>query len=317
MHYKYTFLLPAYKTRYLKEALVSIQRQSFQNCKVVISDDCSPEDVYTICEPFLVDSRFTYRKNDRNIGAERLVDHWNLLVNLCDTEYLIMASDDDVYAPTFLKEVDRLFSKYPGCDMVRARVSEMSEKEGVIMSDGLYPEYVTDIEFLKQQYTNTNIGCIGNFVFKTQALKDKGRFVCFPYAWFSDDATVIMMAENGCANTKEVLFQFRVSDVSISYSKNSAFVAKNKILAALQYDSWVRNHVKRHEHSNDAKIQRIMSIFYYAQQQWTEFHVTNNIYLCSWPDFWQLCPMIKKHYMVTCSIKVRYLRKKILSILHL
>jgi glycosyltransferase involved in cell wall biosynthesis len=313
MQYKYTFLLPAFKIRYLKEALTSIQSQTFQDFKVIVSDDCSPEDVYSISKPFLADSRFSYRKNEKNIGGERLADHWNLLLNLCDTEYLIMASDDDIYAPTFLEEIEKLLNKHPEVDMARARVAEMSVKDGIILSDGLYEECVSDIEYLKQQYTNTNIGCIGNFVFRTKMLKEKGGFVNFPYAWFSDDATVIMMAEKGCVNTKEVLFQFRVSDISISYGKNTALIAKNKILAALQYDSWVRNYVKRYERSKQASVHRIMAIFYEAQQQWMEFHVTNNIYNCSWNDFWKLCPLIKQHYIVTCAIKMRYLRQRIAS----
>lgn len=40
---KYTFLLPAYKGRFLDEMLRSIQGQTYTNFKVIISDDCSPE----------------------------------------------------------------------------------------------------------------------------------------------------------------------------------------------------------------------------------------------------------------------------------
>lgn len=42
---KYTFLLPAYKTRYLEKMLVSITNQTYTDFKVIISDDCSPEPV--------------------------------------------------------------------------------------------------------------------------------------------------------------------------------------------------------------------------------------------------------------------------------
>ena len=36
---KYTFLVPAYKGRYLNEMLLSIQRQTYTKFKVIISDD--------------------------------------------------------------------------------------------------------------------------------------------------------------------------------------------------------------------------------------------------------------------------------------
>ena len=42
------------------------------------------------------------------MGGKSLVSHWNLLVDMCDTEYFIMASDDDVYEPEFMKEIDSL-----------------------------------------------------------------------------------------------------------------------------------------------------------------------------------------------------------------
>ena len=108
---KYTFLLPAYKGRFLNEMLRSIQGQTYTDFKVIISDDCSPENLKIICEPYLQDSRFTYRCNQENMGSKSLVSHWNLLVDMCDTEYLIMASDDDVYEPQFLEEIDKLTVK--------------------------------------------------------------------------------------------------------------------------------------------------------------------------------------------------------------
>ena len=71
--------------------------QTNRDFKVLISDDCSPQNIHDICKPYLNDSRFSYRRNDNNMGSKSLVSHWNLLVSLCDTEYFIMASDDDVY----------------------------------------------------------------------------------------------------------------------------------------------------------------------------------------------------------------------------
>ena len=114
---KYTFLIPAYKSRYLDMMLSSIKNQTFGDYKVLISDDCSPEDIFAVCEPYLEDPRFSYRKNENNMGQEDLVSHWNLLLNLCDTDYMILAGDDDVYEPAFLKEIDRLSNKYTNADL--------------------------------------------------------------------------------------------------------------------------------------------------------------------------------------------------------
>ena len=95
---KYTFLLPAYKATYFEETLLSIKNQFYKDFKVLVSDDCSPENLESIFQRAVGDdARFTFRRNAENMGSKSLVSHWNLLVDLCDTKYLILASDDDVY----------------------------------------------------------------------------------------------------------------------------------------------------------------------------------------------------------------------------
>lgn len=71
---KYTFLLPAYKARYFAEALESIKNQTFADFNCIVSDDCSPEDLKAIFDEKVgSDSRFTYRRNEANMGSESLV----------------------------------------------------------------------------------------------------------------------------------------------------------------------------------------------------------------------------------------------------
>lgn len=102
---KYTFLLPSYKARFFEEALLSIKNQTYTDFKVIVSDDCSPEDLKSIYDMVCADDpRFIYRRNEENMGSKSLVSHWNLLVDMCDTEWLIMAGDDDVYDAKFWKQ---------------------------------------------------------------------------------------------------------------------------------------------------------------------------------------------------------------------
>lgn len=314
MRSKFTFLLPAFKCHYLENALRSIQRQSYKNFKVLISDDCSPEDIYTICKPFLADSRFIYRRNQKNIGGECLVNHWNLLVDLCDTEYLIMASDDDIYMDSFLEEINSLTDKYPHIDLFRARVNEIDEKGNVLISDGLYQERVSNIEFIRQQYTNTNIGCIANFVFKTETIKENGGFIYFPFAWFSDDATAIIMSNRGCVNTSNILFGFRVSSENISYRKDSPEVSAKKVMAALLYDHWLQQYIKKFN-CEDPIIGRTMSFISHAQQMNLVFMIKKDIYNCTFADFHRLCKEMKKHYLQVLDIKAKYYKMFIKCIL--
>ena len=55
---------------------------------------------------------FHIEGTSKTLGGN-LVKHWNMLVEMCETEYCIMSSDDDVYSPTFLEEINNLTEKYP------------------------------------------------------------------------------------------------------------------------------------------------------------------------------------------------------------
>ena len=146
---QYTFCLPAYKADYFEEALRSIQKQTYHDFKVIVSDDCSQEELKPKFDKVSgTDSRFVYRRNTENIGGKNLVKHWNLLVDMCETEYLILASDDDIYDSSFLENIDGLVRKYPECDVFRARVRRVDENCDVIRRDACYEERLSTGESL-------------------------------------------------------------------------------------------------------------------------------------------------------------------------
>lgn len=235
---KYTFLLPAYKARFFEEALLSIKNQTYTDFKVIVSDDCSPEELKPIYDKVCGDDpRFTFRRNEENMGSKSLVSHWNLLVDMCDTEWLIMAGDDDVYDPTFLDEMNRLSEKYPKVNLLHARARVIDADGEVTKLDSAYDEYVSQIEFLAFLGKIDHIECVGNYVYRTSVLKKQGGFVDLPLAWASDAATNNKMSREGCATSVNFLFHFRMSGVNISSTGNeSNQVSKDKIRAVLMFD---------------------------------------------------------------------------------
>lgn len=239
---KYNFLLPAYKPDFFKEALDSILGQTYRDFKLIILDDCSPYDLRSIVDEY-DDDRITYYRNEENMGGKSLVACWNKLLGFADSEYIILASDDDVYEVCFLEEMERLARKYPEVDLLRARVRAINDKNETIDKDARYEEYVDGMDFLKQKHFNNALRCIANYVFNVSVLKEKGGFVNFPLAWYSDDATVMMMAENGCANSNDMLFNFRSSSVSISSRKLSKSDAYKKALATILFDKWFADNI--------------------------------------------------------------------------
>ena len=74
---KFSVTIPTYKSRFLKEAIESVVGQTYADWELVIVDDCSPEPLKEIVEPFLSDSRISYYRNEKNCGAVNVVDNWN------------------------------------------------------------------------------------------------------------------------------------------------------------------------------------------------------------------------------------------------
>ena len=252
---KYTFLLPAYKAKYFEEALVSIKNQTFRDFKVLVSDDCSPEDLKSIYDRFVGDDhRFVYRRNYVNIGGKSLVSHWNRLVDMCDTEFFIMASDDDIYEANYLEEIDRLKHKYPNVNLFRGRVKYIDETGTLLLNDILYPELLDQAHFFSNIFSGNYISCEANFCYRTQYFKENGKYVDFPAAWFSDDATHIMMSSDGCANTTNIVFGFRSSSINISNSMYNSEEAEKKVVAALAFGKWITEYKDRIENGQEKML---------------------------------------------------------------
>lgn len=249
MSYKYTFLLPAYKARYFAEALESIKNQTFADFKCIVSDDCSPEDLKTIFDKTVgCDTRFTYRRNEANMGGTSLVAHWNMLVDMCDTEYFIMASDDDVYEPNFIEEIDSLVKKYPDIDMFRGKVRYINGENELLRQDPLTEEYLDRLHFLECYYSEHILACEACFCYRAKAVVG---YKDFPLAWYTDDAQHILMSKNGCAITPDITFNYRVSDIAISSMTADPSMARKKIESAMMFYDWFYDYSKSLESSGE------------------------------------------------------------------
>ena len=270
---KYSFLLPAFKGGFLKEALSSLQAQTFVDFVVLVSDDCSPEPIYDIVRPFLSDSRFMYRRNDINIGAAALPSHWNLILEQCESPYVVMAGDDDIYDPRFLEEIDKLVLQFPQVNLLRAVLDKIDSNGTVIETEQAFSPFQDSQQFIYELFDKRHQHGVGQFVFKTSYLKSVGGFYDLPLAWFSDDATAIIASKQGVAHTSSVLFHARISDSSISGQPNSTLFVKMKAKSINSFYLWFKSFLKEQDLSPQKRYDlrkqcriycydRIMNVYY-------------------------------------------------------
>ncbi len=251
-----SFVLPAWKGKYLFEAISSIISQSINDWELVVVDDCSPDQIKDTTACF-EDPRIRYYRNDENIGKNDLVHQWNHCLSYATGDYVVLASDDDTYKPTFCEEIIRLAEKYPQVDLIHSSVEQIDENGNHLWDDSILPEFTNKYEYLNWWLTGRSFTCIGNFAFKRSSLMAMGGFIDFPCAFGSDIATPISLSQNGVANTQEILFCFRHSDQHLS-ADSSRFKEKLEAISQL-YDFLGAIHYEEPDNPRDKEFYSIVN----------------------------------------------------------
>ena len=288
----FSFVLPAYKAQFLREAIESILNQTYQNFELVIVDDASPEDLKSIVNTFS-DTRLKYYRNDQNIGGSDLVKQWNHCLTFAQGDYVILAADDDVYNKDFLSEAVALFSKYPEIPLFRGRVQGITADGIVNDMDCKGAEYLSFGDFLL--FERKIIACLGNYIFRSTDIKRTG-FLDYPLAWWSDRATVIEHATAGILISEKVVFSFRDSPIHISANVSTPSLEK-KIEATYQYFVWLKEKLK--STSDDSAEFKFACDIYMRNNHWYFHYLSGLILMLPIKDLFPLLNKIKRQKMIS------------------
>lgn len=232
----FTITIPAYKSQYLKEAIESVATQTYQDWELVIVDDCSPEDLRAVAEPFLKDSRIRYYHNEKNCGAVDVVDNWNICLEKATGDYVICMGDDDRLKPCCLEVYKSLIEAHPDLNVYHCMTEIINETGTVIGTQEERPEWESALSMLWNRWDHRNKQFIGDFCYRASYLKTTGGYYKLPLAWGSDDITALRAAkEQGIANTQVACFQYRDNGQTITSSADNA---KIKIEAFVAQHRW-------------------------------------------------------------------------------
>lgn len=250
-----SFVLPAYKSDFLRSSISSILNQTETDFELVIINDASPYDLDSIINTFS-DSRIKYFKNEINIGGNSLVSQWNKCLSYASGDYVVLASDDDRYSPDYLSEMKYLVHLHPGKNVYSTRKFIIDENDNVVDVDGYLGEYMSSVDYVSQLFSSRVYSSISNYMFNRRKLVELGGFVDFPVAWYSDDAIVIKMANDGIVVSPKCLFFFRFSGQNLSTIKNPE-VFNKKLIATSQFYFWFEK-----EKNNMRKLCQIDELLY-------------------------------------------------------
>jgi glycosyltransferase involved in cell wall biosynthesis len=115
---KFSILLPTRnRLEYLKLAVESVMRQDTRDWQLVISDNCSEQDVEGYVAS-LGDPRILYRRTERVVPV---TENWNRALAYSEGDYIIMLGDDDALLGGYLRRMETLIRDFQEPDVIYAK----------------------------------------------------------------------------------------------------------------------------------------------------------------------------------------------------
>lgn len=231
---KFSIAIPAYKKRFLSSCISSILEQDYTDFELIIVNDNSPEDLEEIIKQF-DDKRIKYFKNEKNCGAENVVDNWNICLSYASGHYFVLMGDDDEMAKDYLSTFNNLINKFPNHNVYHCRSFIINEESNIVRLTPSWPEWESVYENMWHRMMKLREQYISDFVYKREFLVKNKGFYKLPLAWASDDITSFQAAlDKGIIHTQEPVFCYRESDITISNSDS----AELKLYAIEKEENW-------------------------------------------------------------------------------
>lgn len=114
---------------YLFETVRSVLAQDDPNWRLVVVDDCYPDDRVAKCFEQIDDPRVEYTRNETNLG---ITENYKRCLQLSRSDYLMFLGCDDLLLPNFVSVVQKDIEENPSIDVIQPNVQTIDEIGSVI-----------------------------------------------------------------------------------------------------------------------------------------------------------------------------------------
>ncbi len=217
-----TIGVTTYKNRikFLNQSILSILNQTYQNYKIIISNDSPEFPISKNSFNFEIDERITIINNKKNLGEEK---NMNQLLRLAQTPWFTWLADDDVLHPDFLASKMNFLEKNFKNNIVAVYSNFAKKKiinEEEFINKDNYNFDIYELERFHSLYLQRKINCIGCYgLLKTEYLKKINgiKKLGDSYGPFSDTMIPLILSKHGSiAWSPETLSIFREHQDSLS-----------------------------------------------------------------------------------------------------
>lgn len=234
-------VIPAYKARFLEEALGSIAAQDDGGFLVYVGDDASPEDLASVCRRWEGRLPLRYCRFERNLGGRDLVAQWERCIALSSEPWIWLFSDDDVMESRCVSAWRAAAAANPQAALFHFDVLRIDARSRPLCSEPAFPARLTARRFLLQRLLFRISSYAPDYVFSREAYEAVGGIEPFPLAWGSDDATWIKLAarSGGIHSIPDARVHWRLSGSNISSRGGDTDHAAAKLEACVQFLEWM------------------------------------------------------------------------------
>ena len=241
-------VIPAYKTKFLRETLQAIAGQTDQRFQLYVGDDGSPEPVAEIVREFSGQRAVQYHRFERNLGGTSLVRHWERCIRLSREPWVWLFSDDDLMdadcVAAFFAELEKTGGQH---ELYRFNTIWLNSARNTLDESPPHPLEETGANFLLARLRGTRRSTFQELIFSRQAWEAAGGIPDFPLAWASDDAFIARLGtRRPIRNIRGPRVTWRWSDVNIS-NDSSAAVFQTKLKASEEFIRWAIVYFEQHQ----------------------------------------------------------------------
>jgi glycosyltransferase involved in cell wall biosynthesis len=236
-------IIPAYKALYLVQTLESFAKQTVKDFTIYIGDDNSPDDIEAIAREFnnILDIR--YHRFNENLGGRSLTKHWERCVELSNEHWIWLFSDDDLVDDNCVEKFYQYIDSNSKFYKFQTKIID-SNNNWIFRKYDKINSFTESISTEKFIYNRLKCNGFRSFAVEyifSRDLFDKYKFIEFPLAWSSDDATwFIYSIDQSEIKCIPAFVNWRSSNSNISTSTKDQKINILKIEASLQYCLWLK-----------------------------------------------------------------------------
>ncbi|ALX66681.1 glycosyltransferase [Microbacterium sp. XT11] len=113
----------------LRETVASVQTQRNPDWRLIVIDDCYPDESVPEFFRTLADERVTYVRNPRNLG---ITENYREAIRRATTPYITILGCDDLLHPNYVDVVSNVAERVPDADVIQPGVDVIDESGAVV-----------------------------------------------------------------------------------------------------------------------------------------------------------------------------------------